>query len=227
MLVSNRVDGLLISLSSQTNHTKHLEPLVRKNIPIVLFDRVIDGLNATRVVVDDREGSFKAVDYLARTGCKRIAYIGGPSHLYISEQRKEGYLQALKKHNLKIDTNLIVHCHELINEPTEACADLLNSNERPDAFFCMNDPIAIEVIQVAKAKGLRIPEDISVVGFTNEPVSQYIEPSITTMAQPSYEIGRVAAKLFLQQLEEKDDFKPVTTIIPTELIIRNSTRKLE
>lgn len=138
MLVANRVDGLLISLSSQTNHIKHLEPLVRKKIPIVLFDRVIDGLNATRVVVDDRDGSFKAVDYLIRTGCKRIAYLGGPSHLYISEQRKEGYLDALKKHNLKIDTNLIVHCHDLINEPTEACAELLNSKERPDAFFaCM------------------------------------------------------------------------------------------
>lgn len=91
----------------------------------------------------------------------------------------------------------------------------------------MHDPIAIQVIQVAKAKGLKIPADVSVVGFTNEPVSQYIEPSITTMAQPSYEIGRVAAKLFLQQLEEKDDFEPVTTVIPTELIIRNSTRKLE
>jgi DNA-binding LacI/PurR family transcriptional regulator len=226
MLVSNRVDGLLISLSSQTNHIKHLEPLVRKKIPIVLFDRVIDGLNATRVVVDDREGSLKAVDYLARTGCKRIAYIGGPTHLYISEQRKQGYLDALKKHNLTIDKDLIVNCQDLINEPTAACSELLSSSNPPDAFFCMHDPIAIQVIQVAKAKGLRIPEDVSVVGFTNEPVSQYIEPSITTMAQPSYEIGRVAAKLFLQQLEEKDEFKPVTTVIPTELIIRNSTRKL-
>lgn len=226
MLVSNRVDGLLISLSSETNHIDHLEPLVRKRIPIVLFDRVIEGLDATRVIVDDKEGSFKAVEHLIKTECRRIAFLGGPKHLYISEQRKQGYLDALQKYNIGIDDKLIVHCEDLIHEPSVAIGKLLDSKNRPDAVFCLNDPIAIQVVQVAKAKNLRIPEDLSIVGFTNEPVSQYIEPSITTVSQPSYEIGKVAATLFLEQLENKDTFEPVTKVIPTELIIRNSTRKI-
>jgi DNA-binding LacI/PurR family transcriptional regulator len=187
---------------------------------------VIDGLEATRVIVDDHEGARKAVDYLIKTGCKRIAYIGGPGHLYISRQRKEGYIDALTKNNLPVDESLIIHCHELKKEPTEACKELLNRKDRPDAIFCMHDPIAIQAIQVAKSMNIKIPDELSVVGFTNEPVSQYIEPSITTMAQPSYEMGRVAAKLFLQQMEDKEAFQPVTEVIETQLIIRNSTRKL-
>lgn len=226
MLVSNRVDGLLISLSSQTDTADHLQVLQQKKIPIVLFDRVIDGLDATRVVVDDHDGAFKAVEHLIKTGCKRIAYIGGPKHLYISNQRLQGYLDALKKHNIEPNEGFIVHCKDLAKDPVKACQELLNKPDRPDAFFCMNDPIAILVMQVVKSKNIPIPEEISLVGFTNEPVSQYIEPSLTTVAQPSYEMGQVAATLFLEQLENKETYTPVTKVLPTELIIRNSTRKI-
>jgi DNA-binding LacI/PurR family transcriptional regulator len=223
-LISNRVDGLLISLSAETNHTEHLQPLVQKKIPIVLFDRVIDGLNATRVIVDDRDGAFKAVEHLIKTGCKRIAYIGGPMHLYISNQRKQGYLDALKKYNLPVDEDIMVHCDNLQTDPALKAQALLNRKERPDAFFCLNDPIAIMVMQIIKSKQLSIPNDVSIIGFTNEPVSQYIEPSLTTVSQPSYEIGEMAASLFIEQMENKELFEPLTKILPTELVIRNSTR---
>jgi DNA-binding LacI/PurR family transcriptional regulator len=107
-LIANRVDGLLISLSSETNHTNHLQLLLQKKIPIVLFDRVVDEFTATRVVVDDHVGAFKAVEHLIKTGCKRIAYMGGPAHLYISNQRKRGYLDALKKYDIAIEDDLII-----------------------------------------------------------------------------------------------------------------------
>jgi DNA-binding LacI/PurR family transcriptional regulator len=223
-LISNRVDGLLISLSSETNRTDHLQPLLQKKIPIVLFDRVADGLNATRVIVDDYDGAFKAVEHLIKTGCKRIAYIGGPSHLYISNQRKQGYLDALKKYNIEIDDDLIVHCDNLQTDPALEAEALLNRKERPDAFFCLNDPIAIMVMQVIKSKQLNIPNDVSIIGFTNEPVSQYIEPSLTTVSQPSYEIGEMAASLFIEQIENRESFVPVTKVLPTKLVLRNSTR---
>jgi LacI family transcriptional regulator len=226
MLVSNRVDGLIISLSSETKTYDHLEQLIEKKIPIILFDRVTDALNVSKVVVDDHDGAFKAIEHLVKTGCKRIAYLGGPENLYVSYQRLKGYQDALEKNNLPLDPELIIHCEDLHTEPIEATHKLLNLQHPPDAIFCMNDPVAILTMQVIKERGFRIPDDVSVIGFTNEPVSKYIEPSLTTVSQPAYEMGQVAAKLFIQEVEDKEDTKPVVKVLPTELVIRNSTRKI-
>lgn len=226
MLVANRVDGLLISLSSQTNNVEHLEQLIAKKIPIVLFDRVSEQLQVSKVVVDDHDGAFKAVEHLVRTGCRRIAYVGGPDNLFISNQRLQGYRDALAKHNIAVDEMLVVHCGDLHIDPIQATKRLLDLPERPDALFCMNDPVAILAMQVLKERQVRIPEDVSVIGFTNEPVSQFIEPSLTTVAQPANAMGQTAAKLFIQQVERQQDFKPITKVLATELIIRRSTRKI-
>jgi len=226
MLVSNRVDGLLISLSSQTKTYDHLQNLIQKKIPIILFDRISDELDVSKVIVNDRDGAFKGVEYLLKTGCRRIAYIGGPENLYVSNQRMKGYLDALSSYNIQPDPELISHCHELHDEPVAVTQRLLDLPDRPDAIFCMNDPVAIITMQVLKSRGIRIPEEISLVGFTNEPVSQYIEPSLTTIAQPAYDMGQATAKLLLQQLDHNEAAKPVTKVLPTELVIRNSTRKL-
>lgn len=225
-LVSNRVDGLLISLSSDTENVDHLQQLIDKNIPIILFDRVCDNLEVSKVVVDDHQASFGAVEYLIKTGCQRIAYIGGPENLYISNQRGQGYLDALIKNNIEPSIDWVVHCNDLHTDPVAATQQLLNLPEIPDAIFCVNDPVAIQAMQVLKEKHIKIPDEISMIGFTNEPVSQFIEPSLTTVSQPSYEMGQTAARLFIHQLEHPEFHKPVTTILPTKLIIRNSTRRL-
>lgn len=226
MLVSNRVDGLLISLSSQTKTFDHLEQLIDKKIPILMFDRVCNDLNVSRVVVDDHDGAFKAVDYLIKTGCRNIAYIGGPENLFISNQRLQGYRDALAKNGLPIREEYIVHCKDLHTDPAEAASQLLDLPSPPDAIFCFNDPVAILTLQVLKERQVAVPDEVSVVGFTNEPVSRYIEPSLTTVAQPAYEMGQIAAKLFIQEMESKEEVTPVTRILKTELIIRNSTRKI-
>jgi DNA-binding LacI/PurR family transcriptional regulator len=225
MLVSNRVDGLLISLSSQTDNVDHLRQLVSKNIPIVLFDRVSDDLDVSRVIVDDHDGAYTAVTHLISTGCKRIAYIGGTENLYISRQREQGYRDALLDNGLEVVPERMLHCKDLHHDVISGINNLLNLREPVDAIFCMNDPIAITAIQVIKERKLKIPEEVSVVGFTNDPISSFIEPSLTTVSQPSHEMGKVAAQLFIDQLEKKDDFTPATTILKTELIVRNSTRK--
>lgn len=226
MLVANRVDGLLISLSSQTRDFQHLEQLIAKKIPIVLFDRVVESLEVSKVVVDDHDGAFKAVEHLIKTGCRRIAYIGGSVSLSISNQRMKGYTDALKTNNLPVLPELMILCDEFHNEPLLATQRLLDLPERPDAIFCINDPVAILIIQVLKQQKIRIPDEISVVGFTNEPVSRYIEPSITTVAQPAYQMGEAAARLFIDQVESPEFYRPTLETLQTELIIRNSTRSI-
>ena len=117
MLASNRVDGMLISMSSETDDFRHIQQLVDKDIPVVLFDRVSESLPVSKVVVDDHDGAFKAVEHLVKTGCKRIAYIGGPTSFYISNQRKKGYLDALQQYGMGDNDQLIVHCRELHDDP--------------------------------------------------------------------------------------------------------------
>ena len=227
MLVANRVDGLLISLSSQTREFEHLDQLIAKKIPIVLFDRVAESIDVSKVVVDDHDGAFKAVDYLIKTGCRRIAYIGGSLTLSISNQRMKGYTDALKANHIPVCQELMIICDEFHHQPILATQKLLELQEPPDAIFCMNDPVAILVIQVLKQRKINIPDKISVVGFTNEPVSRYIEPSITTVGQPAYQMGEAAAQLFIDQVEHPESYKPILKTLPTELIIRNSTRNLQ
>lgn len=226
VLVANRVDGLLISLSKETDNVDHIQTLIKKKIPVVLFDRVADGLDATKVIVDDYNGAYKAVEHLIKTGCKRIAYVGGQDYLYISNKRLNGYKDALARFNIPLSEDLVVHCSDFRKDPIEAARHLMKGEEKPDAFFCMNDPIAILLIQALKEWNVRIPEEVSIIGFTNEPSSELIQPSLSTVAQPSHEMGKVAAELFLQQIESKDQFTPVTKMLPTDLIIRNSTRQM-
>jgi DNA-binding LacI/PurR family transcriptional regulator len=228
MLASNRVDGLLISMASETDDYAHIQHLVDKDIPIVLFDRVTESLSVSKVVVDDHDGAFKAVEHLIKTGCKKIAYIGGPPGFYISNQRKKGYLDALRQYNVNSNEELIIHCHELHDEPALQVARLLDMSpaERPDAFFCFNDPIAVTALQILKARMVRVPDEISIIGFTNEPVSGFIEPSLTTVSQPSHAMGKKAIELFIAQRQDPENFQPVTAVMKTELIIRHSTRPL-
>lgn len=223
-LFSSRVDGLLISLSRETDDPAHINSLLEKNFPLVLFDRVFDDLNTSKVIVDDYEGAFKAVEYILKTGCKNIAYLGGPKNLSISNSRLAGYLDALKQGNARQEP-LIVHSEGLEVGAARAAEQLLEMETPPDAIFCFNDPVAIKALQVVKQKGLSIPEDISLVGFTNDPVSALISPSLTTVTQPSYEMGKTAAELLIKHIAAKD-YQEEVKVLQTELVVRDSTRKL-
>ncbi|UII34642.1 LacI family transcriptional regulator [Fulvivirga ulvae] len=224
-LIASRVDGLLISLSRETEDMEHLLRVQRKNIPLVLFDRISDDIDTSKVNVSDMDGAFKAVKYLVDTGCRRIAYLAGPKNLAISNKRMDGYFKALRVCGITPDENLIVHCNSLRDDAGNATDKLLALKEKPDGIFCVNDPVALQAMQVVKQHGFKIPEDISIIGFTDDPVSALVEPALTTVAQPSHEMGKCAAKLLIDQIKGYNGASRTVTL-DTKLVLRGTTRAL-
>ncbi|MEZ4828624.1 MAG: LacI family DNA-binding transcriptional regulator [Bacteroidia bacterium] len=226
-LLSSRVDGLLVCPSRETQDFKHFATFIRKDIPVVFFDRISMSFQGSKVVVNDFEGARTAVEFLIQTGCRRIAHIAGPAPLSNSTERLNGYLAALESYDLPDDETLIRHCDMSRDNISNIVEELLQLPVRPDAIFTFNDNIAYDVMRIVKRKGLRIPEDISIVGFSDQPLSEMIEPALTTVAQPAYKIGEVAVQLMFEQLDNDDAEVPFRTeTLETRLIVRDSTRKL-
>lgn len=223
-----RVDGFLISPSSQTTCYDHFDKLKDNDVPIVIFDRDCIGYEADKVLVDDYDGALQAVEYLIKTGCKRIAHITGPNNLSVSRHRLAGYTDALKRNGVEFQHDLVVNSsgfspdHGI--EPTRALLDLKNP---PDAIFAVNDGVAIGAMAVIKELGRKIPEDISVVGFDDEPYSSYFTPSLTSVWQPVYDMGMLSAKILLNRFTSKNqEANYRQEILKPELIIRESSRRL-
>ncbi|MFA0963713.1 LacI family DNA-binding transcriptional regulator [Roseivirga sp. BDSF3-8] len=225
-LMSSRVDGLLASISSETTDHDHFQSINKRGIPLVFFDRVSQEIPASRVVVDDHDGAFRAVEHLYEQGCRNIAHLTGPNSLDISHSRKQGYLDALKSKGLPVKDEFIVEAGLTIEAGVKACKELLSREEKPDGLLAFSDPVAIGVMKVAREMGIAIPEDLALVGFSNEPITSIIHPSITTVAQPGYEMGRLATQLFLDESKAGDDFVPETKILKTNLLIRESSRRI-
>lgn len=225
-LLTSRVDGMLVSVSQETDDVKHFQSVLNRGIPTVFFDRMVNGLDTSSVVVDDFGGAYRAVEYLVRSGCRKIAHLGGPDNLVISQSRRKGYVQALEDYGLGGDNGLIITAGLTIEEGKAACRRLLEREEQPDAIFAANDPVAIGALQVLKEKGIKVPEEVSIIGFSNEPITSLIDPPMTTVAQPGFEMGQLAAQLLLDEILHKDDEDRVTgrKELKTELIIRKSTR---
>lgn len=226
VMLANRVDGLMVSLSKETRNFDHLKIFQRKGIPIVFFNRVCEEMQVPKVVVDDYDGAFKAVEHLIRTGKKRIAHLAGPDSLLVSRKRLNGYLDALRQYHQPVVEELVIPYDLTVEKVKIYVKHLLELEEPPDALFAINDPTAIEAMQIIKKKGLRIPQDIAVVGFSNDYASALIEPSLSTVAQPMQEIGRSAVQLLLDQLDrDMSEWKAITRTLKTELIIRDSSLK--
>lgn len=224
-LVSSRVDGLIISLSKETSDYDHLKTLYARGIPMVLFDRVCDEIDTSRIMVDDRDGAFRATEHLIQMGCRRIAHLSGPENLSISRNRLQGYLEALKHYKIPVQGELVQHSSLTEEDLMSRVNALLDLPNPPDAIFAINDPAAIQAMLVIKQRGLRIPEDVALVGFNDEPVTALVDPSITTIAQPAYQMGQLAARHVLEQINKPDEFIPQKVVLKTELIIRNSSKK--
>ena len=222
-LLASRVDGLIVSHTKETRNFDHFRVFERRHVPVVFFNRVCEDMAVSKVTVDDYEGAFQAVEHLIATGKWRIAHLAGPDSLQSSRNRLNGYCDALRQHGLPIDPELIITYDLNLEKVRIYVNHLLNLPNPPDALFAMNDPTAIEAIKVIKSRGVRIPDDVAVVGFSNDPASNLIEPGLTTVAQPVEEIGRQAAGLLLAQLTGEGDVSPETKVLPTELIIRGST----
>lgn len=224
ILLASRIDGLLVSLTKETNNFDHFKVFEKKQIPMVFFNRVCDEINAPKIIVDDYSGAFQAVEHLITNGNKRIAHLAGPPNLLLSQQRLKGYKDALKKHGLPIEDDLIIHSDLTESKARIYSNHLLELPNPPDAIFAVNDPSAIEIIQLARQKGIKIPEQLAVVGFSDDPIAAFIEPGLTTIAQPTQEMGRVAAQTLLNSINsESVHSDSIIKTLDVKLVVRGSS----
>ncbi|HYQ59132.1 MAG TPA: LacI family DNA-binding transcriptional regulator [Draconibacterium sp.] len=223
-LFANRVDGLILSIGMQTKTFDHLKLFSERNIPIVFFDRVVNEIPSHKIVVDDYGGAYRATQHLIEQGRTRIAHIGGPLNLQIYSKRETGYRQALADAGLEINDDYILHNSLTREDGFRAIRKILAKKQRPDAIFCANDTTALSSIIYLQEKGIKIPEDIAIVGFSNEPYSELVTPSISTVRQPGFEMGQKAAELIIKQIATKGKPQAYQTItMDTELIVRRSS----
>ncbi|MFY0651845.1 MAG: LacI family DNA-binding transcriptional regulator [Cyclobacteriaceae bacterium] len=225
-LLTNQVDGVLISISMESIDVEHLRQLESNGIPLVLFDRGHDSLQVDKVVIDDVNASFSATEHLIKSGCKRIVHFSGPQEISIYKDRLAGYKKALSKYDISLDESLIL-TSRLMSEDGEECAiQILEMAEMPDGIFSANDNAAIGAMKHLISFGVKIPEDMAIVGFSNEPISSAMEPSLTTIDQPGYEIGKKASEIILQQIESKSvSGNNQTIVVDADLLIRKSSMK--
>ena len=221
-LLNTRVDGIIACLSQETERFDHFERILNNEIPLVFFDRVCETLNTPAVTVDGNEAVKKIIHHLHQNGCKRIAYISGPNYLNISKNRKKGYLQGLKECNLRYDPELFLECNLNPLEAKIATEKLLNLPQTPDAIFGINDTVIFAAMKEIKRRGLKIPADIALVGFTDEFHATVVDPPLTSVVHPTYRMGEEATHLFLKARERVRSFSQ-QVILQTELVIRESS----
>jgi DNA-binding LacI/PurR family transcriptional regulator len=224
-LIASHVDGVIISVSSETDRTDHFDLLLQKKIPVVFFDRIREDLHTSQVYTDNYEISFAGTEHLIQQGCQRIAIIAGPQNLHNSRNRLNGYMDALKKHDRPVKESYIVHSNFTGGNIEEYTRYLINLPQRPDAVFAINDYAAVEMMHVFKKNGLKIPDDIAVLGFNNENIGRFVEPPLSTIDLPSYDMGAVSAEILLAQI--RDASAPIQRkLVKSQLIIRESTHRI-
>ncbi|MFQ3215212.1 MAG: LacI family transcriptional regulator [Marivirga sp.] len=228
-LFNSRVDGILLSVSRETKNYDHLQKLIDSNVPLVFFDRVIDNINACKVIVNDEQGAYEATTHLIEQGFYRIAHLAGPQNLAISNNRLNGYKAALADNKNMIDENLVKICGLGTYEEAEAITnELLDYRFPPDAIFANNDVAAYGAMTAIKKRGLRIPQDIAIVGFSNWRFSSLIEPALSSVTQPGFKMGQEATRLLMKQIMQPDDEEAITETISlkTNLVVRESSLKI-
>ena len=225
-MFNNRVDGLLVSLAYDTENTRHFDDFFNKNIPVIFFDRVVAGNNCTVILIDNRKAAFEATMHLLKSGCKRIVHITAPQKRNVYTDRLQGYKDALAEYNIPFNKEYVIIGNLSQEAGAEAAEIIRKMRPLPDAVFAANDNAAIGCMISMKKAGIFIPGDIAFVGFNDDPVSNVIEPNLTTIHYPGYEMGSIAAQNLINHLTGISDIKTTNTIIlRSELIIRDSSAK--
>ncbi len=228
-LYSSRVSGIICSLAMETRDTSHFQQFVSNNIPLVFVDRVPKDFNTFRVIIDNYAAGYKATKHLIEQGCKRIAHItAGQEFGNLYNERRRGYLDALKDHDLPLDEELIVNLKAVTYEEAEKASNkLLDLKNPPDGIFSSGDIMAVSAIQSAKKRGIKVPEELAVIGFNNDPISQIIDPNLSTISHPASKMGKMSAEIILKNLKslKKDDVKEIT-FLNTEVLVRESSKRI-
>lgn len=222
-LINARVAGVLASLSKETDQYDHYQQILDNGIQLVFYDRICIGIITDRVVVDDYAGALTAVEHLISTGCKRIAFYSSPTHLEISKNRKNGYLDAFRKHKMPIDESLMFVC-DTREQAMELTPKVLAMDNPPDSFFAINDHTATGILHAVKQAGLRVPDVIAICGFSGGDLALACDPMLTTVEQHGYEVGKTAAKLLIDKIKGVTHGQFTNRIIKTKLMVRGTTR---
>lgn len=222
-LVNMRVEGIIACLSQETTDYAHFAQLADINVPLILFDRVCLTEQFSTVVADGSQSAQMATQHLLDTGSRRIAFIGGGNHLDIVKRRKHGYLEALRENRIPIERELVI-CRKIDYEEGKIATEtLLALPNPPDAILAMNDTLAFAAIEVVKSHGLRIPQDIAIIGYTDEQHANYVEPKLSAVCHRTYEMGETACRLLIERIKGDRSVKQV--VIPTCLQVRESSVK--
>lgn len=225
-LVANRVDGVLISISMETVNYKHMQLVKNSGTPLVFFDRHCDVPETNNVLIDDFKGGFDATEHLIDMGCKNIIHFSGPPTLEIYKNRLRGYKAALKKNNLPYIPEYVISSKLMEKDGIEIVKKLLKGKLDFDGIFSANDVAAIGAIKYLTSKGVKIPEDVAIVGFSNEPISTVINPALTTIDQSGFTMGKIATDLLLKHIKNQNEpLEPQTIIMESNLIERQSSKK--
>lgn len=219
-----KVCGVIVSQAKDTKDHSHFQKLIDSGIPLVFYDRICTGVNASRVTVDDYMGAFNAVTHLIETGCRRIAFYGSPMQLEISKNRYNGYKDALLQHGMQIDEAIISVCDNRADAEL-ITPRLLALDTPPDGFFAVNDDTAIGILYTVKHAGLRVPDDVSICGFTNGQRAVACDPMLTTVEQRGHRVGEEAAEILIDKVEGLSPLAKVEKrVVRTRLVIRGTTR---
>lgn len=229
MLANGSIDGFIMSLSKETQYRKdfhHITEVINQGMPVVMFDRVTNDILCDKVIIDDNLAAYEAIQSLIDKGFKKIALITTVDYVSVGKLRTEGYMKALRTNDIKVDESLIVKIEDIDN-----CSDQIEnliSNNEIDAVFAVNELFAVTAIKAAKNIGIKVPEDLAIIGFTDGIISKYSSPSITTVSQNGIKMGGKAAKMLIERLEseEEEEEHYKTEVIETHLVIRESTPTL-
>ncbi|MEZ4774180.1 MAG: LacI family DNA-binding transcriptional regulator [Bacteroidia bacterium] len=229
-LLTSRVDGVLVSIAHETKSFDHFTEFKDLGIPVVFFDKVPieEFKDASKVVVDDFMGAYTTVEHMILQGCKRIAHFRGPLIAYTSFNRFEGYKQALADYGIPYDESLVFACEDIsFEEGQRFCHQVISSDNPADAIFAVTDMVALGALVTARDAGLKIPEDLAIAGFSDWLIASIIAPPLTSVAQPSHEMGQTATTLLLEEINANKNNIPFsfkTVVLKTDLMVRASTR---
>lgn len=224
-LLSNRVEGALISISKQTSDFAHLQMLEDSGIPMVFFDRVPNGFDSDTVIIDDQKAAYNAVCHLIESGCKRIAHLAAPDSLAIGKYRLEGYKEALKEYNIPYNEDYVIVA-DSFDLAVIATRKLIQLPSPPDGIFTVNDLTAVGVMKTLQKMGIAVPEKVAIMGFSAGSYSDITTPTLSSVDQHGYQMGAKAATVLLKRIETQRIGQGETFYIDTNLVIRESTKKI-
>ena len=223
---SGRVDGILMSVSGETSSSNHVKEVMAAGMPVVFFDRICEDVETAKIVTDDFESSYRATSHLIKTGCTKIVYLSTSPALSITNKRMEGYKKALAENGIKNTDAGIVLCYSDNEGNYKIIRDLLKKKNRPDGFIASVEKLTTPIYLACKDLKLAIPGKIKVVTFTNLQAALILNPTLTTVTQPAFEMGKTAATVLFKSLEKNNyNLKKEITVIPSVLNIRDSTKK--